>query len=395
MGKQWFCGGLIQHLQRFSLVAAVGALVFLGGPGGAYADEAGRAPDQTGARPAAGQDQSDGKQEKKIDPQGRTDALTLLFYPDTPREDGWKPRRPPILTGEWGPLGKVEKAAPEQSEPASTAKYAWQKPLWEATETILSDGPSQPEEAWKANWSFFPAEEGTTLTWLTFPLPEPVPEGKHLVAMLRSEDDDQTALVLGSEKFPFVTKKTKHGLIAQAARSLPPGRYAVAAGLATDDGEFTPRFEDSHIVSRVNTDQLRLSKVILADSLKKLDAGSEGAGGAFEISGFEVVPRPTAKLRRGEELTIFYQVLGAGEKEGQLDLDVSYQLYLVNPKNRAAGWRKAGRPVVAQHQTGATRAWTLPIAPQYPVTDYKLEVTVKDNAGGGSVSQSVLFSVEG
>ena len=392
MGKQGYCESLARLMQRSSAVVTVVALILLGCGSGVWADEAGKAAGHTGANQADKQ----GQQEKKVDPQGRTDALTLLFYPDTPREDGWKPQWPPILTGGWGPLGKVTKTATERpAEQVPTAKYAWQKPLWEATETILGDGPSRPEGAWTANWSFFPAEEGTTLTWLTFPLTEPIPEGKHLVAMLRSEDDDQTALVLGSEKFPFTVRETRHGLIAQAARSLPPGRYAVVAGLAADDGEFSPRFEDSHIVSRVNTDQLRLSKVILADSLKKLDSDSGAGDNAFEISGFEVVPRANAKLRRGEELTIFYQVLGAGEKEGQLDLDVSYQLYLINPNNRTAGWRKAGRPVLAQHQTGATRAWTLPIAPQYPVADYKLEVTVKDNTGGGSVSQSILFSVEG
>lgn len=340
------------------------------------------------------------KNEKKIDPKGRDDALTLLFYPDTPRNEQWKPRWPPIVTGEWDDMGPVESTAvasrtgqtAQIDQPAPTSRYPWQKALWDAAGALLDETAAAIDTPWKAEWYFFPAAEGNTMTWLTFSLPEPLAEGHRLVALVRSEDDEDTGMVLGSDSFPFVERKTSTGLIAQAARSLPPGRYAVVAGVATEDGQFTPRFQESRIVSRVPTDQLRLSKVLLAESINKLEAG-ESAAGPFRVSGFEVVPKGSSAVRRGEDLTIFYQVLGAGEQDGKTDFDITYQLFIRPPGKAGAGWVRAGRPVVATHQSGAARAWTLGIAPQYPIARYRLEVSVKDNLSGSEVSRDVEFKV--
>ncbi|MDQ7007612.1 MAG: hypothetical protein Q9Q40_10295 [Acidobacteriota bacterium] len=334
---------------------------------------------------------------KKVDPKGRDDALTLLFYPDTPRDPEWKPRWPPIVTGEWNDLGPVEKVAKatetrQMEPPAPTTRYPWQTALWDAAGAFLDGTPTTIDSPWKAEWYFFPAAEGNTMAWLTFTLPQPLAEGERLVAILRSEDDEDSGLVLGTDRFPFLHKKTSTGLIAQAARSLPPGRYAVVAGVAGGEGTFTPRFQAFHIVSRVPTDQLRLSKILLAESIRELKE-DETAAAPFRVSGFEVVPKGSSTVRRGEDLTIFYQVLGAGEQAGGADFDVTYQLYIRPPGKPGAGWVRAGRPVVAAHQSGAARAWTLGIAPQFPVAHYRLEVSVKDNAGGAKVSQNVHFQV--
>lgn len=308
----------------------------------------------------------------RVDPLGRCDALTLLFYPDTPCE---KPAPVPADTA-------------EQPAPPAAA-YPWQIPLWEATGQVLAGEPVDTGTAWQASWHHYPAEEGATFSSLTLSLDAAPPEDSRIVAMLRPVDSDD-ALVLGSDDFPFEVRETSDGLVAQAARSLPPGRYAVVAGLAGEDGNLVPRFAGRVLIPRVAADQLRLSEVILADSLRRV--GPDEPPSPFHVSGFEVVPRSSNVFHPGESVKIFYIVLGAGGES--VDVDVTYQLYLKNPANLSAGWIRAGRPQVMAHQEGAVRAWELPIVEQFPATDYRLEIKVRDNASGGTVNGFVEFRVE-
>ncbi|UCF68610.1 MAG: hypothetical protein JSV80_04770 [Acidobacteriota bacterium] len=316
---------------------------------------------------------------KTVDPEGRCDALTLLFYPDT----------------------KCEKAAesetasgiqdPSREDLIAAAAYAWQLPLWEAAEAVLNGEELGIGSPWKPQWQFYPAAEGATLATVTIPLDRSLSDGERVVAMLR-RDDSEEALVLGNEDFPFATRKTAAGVLAQASRSIPPGRYVGVAGLATDAGEFTAHFTENAVIPRIGSDQLRVSNVVIAESLEQLDTNVPP--GPFRVGGFEVVPRASSTVRHGESLRIFYVVLGAAKAEsGQPDVDVTYQLYAKNPGDLAAGWQKVARPVQAEHQTALVRAWELPIVAQYPETDYKLEIQVKDNHSGTSASQSVQFAV--
>ncbi len=325
-------------------------------------------------------DSAEATQELRIDPQGRTDALTLLFFPDTPH---------PETTRQAPQIGVQEEVKElTREELMAQSAYKWQLPLWESSDSFQADEMEKPSDAWDPQWFFFPAEGGATLAWMIVPLKEPLPAGQRLVALLRGEDDG-TGKLLGSDDFPFVTRKTNEGLVAASARALMPGHYSVVAGLAEDDGLFTPHLGARQIIARVGTDRLRLSRIILAEKLEKL--GEDAPASPFHVSGFDVLPRAENVVHHGEDVTLFYQVLGAKEDDaGQCNLKVSYQLYLKHPSK---GWVKPARPVVSDGQTGTVRAWSLPIVAQYPETDYKLEVSVTDNAGGGTVSQSVEFAV--
>jgi|GEM_PF-7101387 len=326
---------------------------------------------------AFGQASAQEEPEKKIDPQGRYDALTLLFYPDTPRP---KPK-------------KTEQTLLPSEPEAPTPEFAWQIPLWEACETLVEEESLDIADPWQPQWNFFPAEAGATLTWLTIPLAEPIPEGKTLVAMMRNADNEEDTKILGSDDFPFRTIQTKNGWVAQASRALNPGRYALAAGWADDEGNFTPRYGDMQLIARVNTDQFRLSRVILAERLTQLEAGAEP--GPFQINGFEVIPREDSVLHNGESLQIFYQILGASSNEAsELDLDITYQIFLKNPKKKSGPWVAGSQPITSRHVKSAVQGWSLDIVEAYPPTNYKIDITVKDNVGGGTVTHSVKFSVE-
>ncbi len=331
--------------------------------------------------PAMAQDTqaTDSKRELKIDPQGRTDALTLLFFPDTPRPKQAEPT--PLVVGD----------TPREltrEEMIAQARYPWQIPLWEAAGKLLEDQLEMTGDPWKARLYYFPAENGATLTWIVIPLDEPLPAGKRLVAMLRGEDEEDARL-LGSDAFPFIVRETSAGLVAAASRSIMPGRYAMVGGLADEQGGFVPRTGEMKIVARVGNDRLRLSKVILAESIEPLAPDAEA--GPFRTGGFEVVPRSNGIIRTGQNVNLFYEVLGAQtDKNGNANLTVSYQLSYLHPSR---GWVKQ-RPQTSVGQTGVVRAWSFPVVPQYPATDYKIDVSVTDKIGGGTVSQSVEFSVK-
>lgn len=348
------------------------------------------APAAAQAQKADAQPAPAGEEGKRIDPLGRCDALTLLVYPDTPCPKPTKVLE--AMREAFGETAAVPVAPQEltREELLEQLPYPWQLPLWEAAGEVFAGAVDPIAGAWSPQWYFFPAEEGATLAWLAIPLEEVPPPDRRIVAMLRAEGEDGQARTFGGDDFPFEVRETSAGPLALAARSVEPGRYALVAGLATEEGELDLKFAERQIVARVATDQLRLSRAIVADVLTPLSDPSET--GPFRVSGFEVVPRPDARLRRGEELKLFYQVLGAAQDEsGRVDIDVSYQLSLKHP--RTGQWQKVGQPNVETHQTGSVRAWVLPIAPQYPLTDYKIEISVTDNRGGGTVTQTVPFAV--
>ncbi len=190
--------------------------------------------------------------------------------------------------------------------------------------------------------------------------------------------------MLGTEAFPFIKREGSAGPLLQAARSLQPGRYAVALGVADAKGDIELRYAGRQVVARLPKDALRLSSVVLVDSLKPL---GEGRGdGAFRIGGFEVVPRIGNVIKHGESLGVFYQVLGAGE--GEVDLTISYQIHL----KRGAKWVKT-KPDIRPNEKGATQGWETVIVPQWPPTQYKLEIKVKDMRTGAEIQHSVPFTV--
>ncbi len=177
--------------------------------------------------------------------------------------------------------------------------------------------------------------------------------------------------------------------VAQAGRTLPPGRYALAGGWTDTEGGTRLGYAGERIVARMGGDTFRLSSVVLAAKVAKAAEGEPF--GPFRVSGMEVVPRPGDEIHRGEEFAIFYVVLGAAKKpDGKIDIGITYQLHYRHPQR---GWVKAGRPVVLAHKDQPVQAWVLPIAEVYPLTDYKVVVTVEDHVGGGKVTKEVPFRV--
>ncbi len=275
---------------------------------------------------------------------------------------------------------------PEQR--AELAKVAWRKFLWQACEKVLAGEEPGEGAGWRARIFYFPAAGEGTFAMVTFFMEERPPEGARLVALMRPEDGaPDEARALGTDEFPFEFRKVGDTWVAQAARTLPPGRYALAGGWTDSEGNSRLGFAGEQIVARMGGDTFRLSSVVVAAKVARVEEGEPF--GPFRVSGMEVVPRPDEILHRGDEFAMFYEVLGAGKKEdGTLDLAISYEIQYRHPKR---GWVRAGRQ--AGRKTQPVQAWFLKIADVYPLTDYKVVVTVKDNVGGGTVTKEIPFRV--
>ncbi|NJN65122.1 MAG: GWxTD domain-containing protein [Acidobacteria bacterium] len=283
----------------------------------------------------------------------------------------------------------VHACAASAEQLADQARTAWRQSLWQISDKLLANEDPGVKNVLEPAWSFFPAEGDATFTWLRVPLASKPAEGSRLVAILRSEG--QVERFLGTDEFPFeIRPNVGGGFVAQAARALPPGRYAVAIGLADEAaGTLEATFAGEQILVRLPEDSLRLTSVVLAESVAPLSG--DRTEGPFRFGGFDVVPRTKPVIRHGEALAVFYQVLGATtDAAGRASLSITYQFHI----KRGTQWIKAGKPVVQPDAFGATQAWSTDIVPQWPLADYKLEITIKDNKTQGTVSSEVPFRVE-
>ncbi len=318
------------------------------------------------------------------------------------QDSGWRLAGHDLLQGGDGPLAirSSEMASLHNETQAfasrfrslgcrvGTTKMAWRTSLWDSAGAVL-DGESVDIDArLDPEWHFFPARDGATFTMLTVPLDRKPSEGERVVAMLRGSKGEDVAFVFGSDDFPFEVREAASGIVAQAARALPPGRYTAAGGIVDDDGDLALRFAGPQIVARVTGEDLRLTSIVVASELKPLAAQSDP--GAFRIGGFEVIPKRGRDFRHGEDLNILFQVVGASESgQGVASLTTSYQLYGKPP---GRDWVKIGSPNTST-EPGAVRVWSLPISPQFRPAEYKIEVQVVDDATGARVSKEVPFRV--
>lgn len=290
------------------------------------------------------------------------------------------------------PVARQSGSAVQQTQeaPDTPIQYPWRAPLDAAIDQLISGVTPAVADAVTPIFHFFPASGDNTYTWLNVPLSQSLDDETKIVARMRpKEGAGDTAFSLGTDAIPFSVRQGSNGVVAQAARTLPPGAYLLAVGTTDKDGKLTLRYAGEQRIARMPQGTLKLSSVILADSLtQKADAQQ----GPFQASGFEVVPRGTTVFKGGDTLRVFFVVLGAGAgSDGKANLDVSYQLYA---RRNNAPWSKAPKPYLLTGRIGAAQAWELPLPASFAGADLKLEIQVKDNISGGQITApDLLISV--
>ncbi len=268
---------------------------------------------------------------------------------------------------------------------------AWRTRLFEVTGAVLAGEKSEKPNTVDPLFHYFPAENDSTFISVTVPLTRPIGADEKLVGTLRPEGSEETAYVLGTEQVPFGVRPLGTGAVAQAVRAVPPGRYALALALLKGDATLEQIYAGEQVVIRMPQDALRLTSVVLADSLAPVEGDQSRA--PFRHFGFDVVPNTTRTFRAGGTATLLFAVLGAtADAEQNLDLKVSYSMFYNDPKR---GWYNPfNKPIgVRLHQAQAVQAQAFPIQ-KWPAGKYKFVVEVVDNKSGGQVSMEVPFEIK-
>jgi hypothetical protein len=131
-------------------------------------------------------------------------------------------------------------------------------------------------------------------------------------------------------------------------------------------------------------DRLRASDVTLAlelDSLRYASLSSHDE--PFHVGPFRIVPRLDARLRRGDAVSVFYELYG-----GTPPYRVSYQ---VEGRELDGSWVALGQPSVSE-QPGQAQGWEVPTSEAWPVGSYRLRIDVTD-AGGDALRELVPFEL--
>ena len=116
----------------------------------------------------------------------------------------------------------------------------------------------------------------------------------------------------------------------------------------------------------------------------------EGQRSPYAIGSEEVVPKPGATFRHGEQLRVYFQAYGAARDpaSGRPRLDVTFRF-------ERAGTRKFNRYGQAAEIRGAageSMGLTLPVD-DWPVGDYRVTIDVRDRITGSRTSTEGYFRI--
>lgn len=195
-------------------------------------------------------------------------------------------------------------------------------------------------------------------------------------------------------------------LFYQARSSFAPGKYTLLIGVFDRASEFIGSRREAIVIREMPQKPVLLSNIILAQSIDQKEGGIRSRkGDPFWFGDLFVVPRTDKDIRKGEPLTIFFQVTRAadpdlaarqpGEKH-DFSLKGSYQFYM---KNEAGEFARIGKPipfdivepyspeplVINKGRTFETANW--------PEGRFKCVVTVSDEKIDDADSQEVYFSI--
>ena len=174
-----------------------------------------------------------------------------------------------------------------------------------------------------------------------------------------------------------------------------PGTYAVDYAAAAPGAGHPVSMRDSLVVPPSSLDGgLSVGPVALASHFERLpDTAMPEYSAPFNLGRLRVVPRLDALLSAGEDLSFYYQVLGAATDpiEGRPDLDLEYQLWRVSPGGDGGeADQPFGRPIHLTGEQSVLQGFSLPTA-GWPSGAYRLQVAVTDNLSGATARGATGF----
>ena len=203
------------------------------------------------------------------------------------------------------------------------------------------------------------------------------------------------------------------------AFSVPSGEYDVyvaVQGRSSSEDTETPDTEAPAMVMMLKEeltvpdlwgDELATSSVILIHEVETLDAPlsqEERAANPYTIGTARLVPVADSIFANSEELSLVLLVYNPSlNADNKPDVTVEYNFHRrtsageeyfnrMSPQHFNAETLPAAFDVSVGHQIVAGQAVPLSL---FPEGDYRLEITVEDNASGASVIRDVMFTVGG
>jgi hypothetical protein len=209
------------------------------------------------------------------------------------------------------------------------------------------------------------------------------PEGSEGSTVLRAGEDSLSRGPDGRRVF-------QGGLVIR------PGDYTVEVALLGTDSSTLQSLKQPVSVPELDGGTLAVGPITFASHLERLLTSTWPEYTApFVLGRLRVVPRSDDRLRQGEELAFYYQVLGAltDPVEGLPDLDLEYRFRFAAAAPDAAIHLQAfGNPIHLTHEQNLVQGFSLPLSGWAPGV-YRLEVIVTDNLTGRTARSEVPFQV--
>ncbi|HZM69696.1 MAG TPA: GWxTD domain-containing protein [Candidatus Cryosericum sp.] len=209
------------------------------------------------------------------------------------------------------------------------------------------------------------------------------PEGSEGSTVLRAGDDSLSRGPDGCRVF-------QGGLVIR------PGDYGVEIALLKTDSSPLQSLQQSLSVPELEGDTLAVGPITFASHLERLSTSTWPEYTApFVLGRLRVVPRTDDRLRQGEELAFYYQVLGAMTDpiEGLPDFDLEYRFrFAAAAPDGSIHLQGFGNPIHLTHEQNLVQGFSLPLTGWSPGA-YRLEVIVTDNLTGGTARSEVPFEV--
>lgn len=174
-----------------------------------------------------------------------------------------------------------------------------------------------------------------------------------------------------------------------------PDTYTVDYALATAGQAPQPMLTDIVVVPSPASDAgLAVGPVALAAHFERLaESAAPEYSAPFNLGRLRIVPRLGDLLAAGEELSFYYQVLGASTDPigGRPDLDLEYRLFRVPPgESGPSADQPFGRPIHLTGEQALLQGFSLATA-GWPPGAYRLQVSVTDNLSGATADGATGF----
>jgi GWxTD domain-containing protein len=217
-----------------------------------------------------------------------------------------------------------------------------------------------------------------TVLILTLSVPEIAGESRAaiLARLVPQGAPEATPKLLGEDSFRFDGEGPARR--AQGRMVVSPGTYELTVLLVRPGTSNSAIHRSTVVIPAQGDPALELSDVTLASRLEPVRYASLASySEPYLVGGFHVVPQVSDHLRRGDELSLFYEVYG-----GSRPYNVTYRLEI----RKDSEWKPLGSPILHEGAEGA-QGWSVPTTDAWPLGQYRVVIAVRDAQGSTSTAE--------